>query len=91
MSKQKLRKSLAATYYPEIKDLYWVETHISSDGFSITAEKGIEGKHLISGSIIWKGNDRATMVYDRNMGSVDLKVIDSNTIEIDGDILIRVR
>lgn len=30
-------------------------------------------------------------VYDRNMGSADLKVIDNNTIEIDGDILIRVK
>ncbi|MCI8949321.1 MAG: hypothetical protein HFG49_04660 [Lachnospiraceae bacterium] len=84
-------RKLAATYYPEIKDLYWVETHISSDGFSLTAEQGIGGKGLISGSIIWKGNDRATMVYDRNMGSADLKVIDNNTIEIDGDILIRVK
>ena len=49
------------------------------------------GKFLIGGSIIWKGNDIATLVYDRNSGSGELKVLDSNTIQINGDKLIRVK
>ena len=85
------RMALAVTYYPELEDLYWTETSISNNEFWITAEQGFVGEALIGGSIIWKGNDTATLVYDRNSGSVELKVLDNNTIQIDGDKLIRVR
>ena len=78
-------------YYPELEDLYWTETSISNNEFSTTAEQGFMGKFLISGSIIWKGNDIATLVYDRNSGSGELKVLDNNTIQINGDKLIRVK
>ena len=84
-------KAFAATYYPELEYLYWTETSISSNEFSTTAEEGLRGKFLISGSIIWKGNDIATLVYDRNSGSGELKVLDNNTIQINGDKLIRVK
>ena len=85
------RMALAVTYYPELEDLYWTETSISSNEFLTTAEQGFMGKFLIGGSIIWKGNDIATLVYDRNSGSGELKVLDSNTIQINGDKLIRVK
>lgn len=85
------RMALAVTYYPELEDLYWTETSISNNEFWTTAEQGFIGKALIGGSIIWKGNDIATLVYDRNSGSVELKVLDNNTIQIDGDKLIRVK
>ena len=85
------RMAFAVTYYPELEDLYWTETSISNNEFSTTAEQGFMGKFLISGSIIWKGNDIATLVYDRNSGSGELKVLDNNTIQINGDKLIRVK
>ena len=85
------RMALAVTYYPELEDLYWTETSISSNEFLTTAEQGFMGKFLIGGSIIWKGNDIATLVYDRNSGSGELKVLDNNTIQINGDKLIRVK
>lgn len=85
------RMEIAITYYPELSELYWTETSISNNEFSITAEQGFIGKSLIGGSIIWKGNNTATLVYDRNSGSVDLKVLDNNTIQIDGDKLIKIR
>lgn len=83
--------AFAVTYYPELEHLYWTETSISSNEFLTTAEQGLRGKFLISGSIIWKGNDIATLVYDRNSGSGELKVLDNNTIQINGDKLIRVK
>ena len=85
------RMALAVTYYPELEDLYWTEMSISNNEFLTTAEQGFMGKFLIGGSIIWKGNDIATLVYDRNSGSGELKVLDNNTIQINGDKLIRVK
>lgn len=85
------RMALVYQYYPEIPDYYWTITDIQDNEFSITKEEGIGiGHYMIGGYLVWKGNDTATMIYDQNSGSSKLKVLDENTIEIDGEKLIKI-
>lgn len=82
---------LAVTYYPELSGIYWTETWIENNVFEITSEEPFRGHSINGGDIAWKGKNTASLVYRDNQDSSALKVIDNNTIEINGEKYIKVR